>query len=177
MKTTWDRIHFWLAANAPEVLASLRPGASDEQIRHTEQTLGVTFPKHVHATFQIHDGQREWTASFIEGFVWLSLEGVVDLWRFLKGRLEAGDYADTPRSPVHYIGDTWWNTAWVPLTEDGNGYHHFLDLSPPNDGRILRWDVWGWTVVAPSFCDWLEAFADDLERGVYLVEDYGLALP
>ena len=35
MKTIWDRIHRWLAEHAPDVLASLAPAATDEQITET----------------------------------------------------------------------------------------------------------------------------------------------
>src|SRR4051812_40325535 len=41
LTTIWDRIHVWLAANAPEVLASLRPGATDEAICAAEETMAV----------------------------------------------------------------------------------------------------------------------------------------
>ena len=41
MKTIWDRIHVWLQANAPDVLASLRPGASDEQVRSAAQAASI----------------------------------------------------------------------------------------------------------------------------------------
>jgi cell wall assembly regulator SMI1 len=89
---------------------------------------------------------------------------------------EAGEHPGAPNGPLHSAGDTWWNVAWIPLTEDGNGNHHFLDLTPLNAGRILRFSEWHepeWSVVAPSFRAWLAGFADDLERGAYDVEDYG----
>jgi cell wall assembly regulator SMI1 len=43
MKTIWDRIHVWLASHAPEVLASLRPGASEEELRSAEAEMGGVF--------------------------------------------------------------------------------------------------------------------------------------
>jgi cell wall assembly regulator SMI1 len=181
MKTTWDRIFTWLAANAPVVLENLNPGAPDEQLRQTEQALGVPLPEDVRTMYRLFDGQREGT-SFIEGFSWLSLENVVILWRFFKERLDAGQFPSPQRfewlgremvSPVHGSGDAWWNTAWIPLTEDGNGNHHYLDVSQAGGGRIVRYNEGDWALVAPSFGDWLKTFADDLDRGAYVVEDYG----
>lgn len=41
MKMIWERIDNWLAANAPQVLKSLRPGATDEEIDRAE-ALGAS---------------------------------------------------------------------------------------------------------------------------------------
>src|SRR5262245_40613636 len=123
MKTIWDRILTWLAANAPVVIDSLRPGASEEQIRQTERALGVAFPEDVRAAYRLHDGQQDDASSF-EGFGWVSLERMAALWRLLKGALDAGKLPPVARAdPVHRAGAPWWDAAWVPLTEDGNGNH------------------------------------------------------
>jgi cell wall assembly regulator SMI1 len=181
MKTVWDRLFVWLAANAPVVPISLYPGASDEQIRQTERTLGVTFPEDVRVAYRLHDGQRD-DVSFIEGFTWVPLERVVELWRSFKRILDAGGFpsphgfnwlGEVRDSPVHGARDRWWNVAWIPLTEDGNGNHHYLDLRPSHGGRIVRWQEGDWAVAAPSFHAWLARLADDLERGAYFVESYG----
>ena len=57
MQGTWARIDRWLAEATPDVLDSLQPGATDEQISNTEATLGVTFPEDVRVSYGIHDGQ------------------------------------------------------------------------------------------------------------------------
>jgi cell wall assembly regulator SMI1 len=180
MKPIWDRIYVWLAANAPVVIDGLRPGASDEQIRQTERALGVTFPEDVRAAYRMHDGQSEDTSSF-EGFGWAPLERAMALWHHLKEGLDAGAIQPgPPRVPLDEVHDLYWNAAWVPLTEDGNGNHHFLDLTPAGRGRILRYSEWcqtRWSVAAPSFRDWLAGFAAELECGIYVVEPYGLYRP
>src|SRR4051812_22971766 len=122
MKLIWDRIHAWLADNAPEVLASLQPPATDVQIRAAEQDLGVSFPAglrprgtNVHtrpaeqargvsspadvkAASRVHNGQAEgprgYPPAFLYGWEWLSLERMVDEWGVWKGLVEAGDFAD-----------------------------------------------------------------------------------
>src|SRR5262245_33606606 len=114
MKTIWDRIYAWLAANAPVVTGSLRPGASEERIRQTERALAVTFPEDVRAAYRMHDGQRDDASSF-EGFCWVPLERVLALWRILKEALDAGDLPVTRAGPLHRPGDPWWDVAWIPL--------------------------------------------------------------
>jgi cell wall assembly regulator SMI1 len=80
MKRIWDRIHVWLAANAPHVLASLRPGASEEQLRAAEATMGCRLPDDVRAAYRIHDGQ-EHGHDLLYGRWWGSLENVVEWWQ------------------------------------------------------------------------------------------------
>lgn len=41
---SWDRIHKWLEVNAPKILASLNPGASDEEIAAAERSIGDPMP-------------------------------------------------------------------------------------------------------------------------------------
>ena len=44
MKPLFDRIHVWLSAHAPEVLAAFRPGAGEEEILAAEKEIGVALP-------------------------------------------------------------------------------------------------------------------------------------
>jgi cell wall assembly regulator SMI1 len=89
MKTIWDRIHTWLAFHAPAVLASLRPGASERQVRAAEEAMQVTLPDDVRACYRIHDGQdpaaNGWRPPFLHGWGWLPLEDVVAQWRHWQG--------------------------------------------------------------------------------------------
>ena len=57
MQDIWDRIDNWLLANAPEVLLTLQSGATNEQIRKTEEYLSVSFPEDIKASYLIHNGQ------------------------------------------------------------------------------------------------------------------------
>src|SRR5947209_8559740 len=99
MKTVWDRIHVWLAAHAPGVLASLAPGATGGQIRAAEEALGVTLPDDVRACYRIHDGQKApegfcGPPGFLYGWEWHSLEGVVSEWSCNTGLLQEGAFGD-----------------------------------------------------------------------------------
>lgn len=57
MKAVWKRVHAWLDDHAPEGYGSLRPGTSARALRSAEETLGLTLPDDVKASYRIHDGQ------------------------------------------------------------------------------------------------------------------------
>jgi cell wall assembly regulator SMI1 len=181
VKDTWDRIDTWLRENAPDVQAALRPGASEEQIRSAEEAMGVSFPDEVKAAYRIHDGCSG--AGFLYGWEWLSLERMVSEWKVWKDLLDGGDFDGINSRPHRAIRNDWWHPSWIPLTYDGGGNHHCLDLAPAKRGRvgqiIMMWhDDSERPLEADSFAAWLEAFADFLEAGDYgYGEQYGGLVP
>jgi hypothetical protein len=62
---SWRRIEKWLSGHCPEVLASLLPGASDEEIAAFEEAIGRELPEDVRESCRIRDGlgpiPREYT--------------------------------------------------------------------------------------------------------------------
>ena len=179
MHEIWKRIDRWLEANAPDLLASLNPGASDQEIAETESFLGVTFPDDVRASYRIHNGQAPDQGGLIEACELLALEDIRNQWSVWKELLDAGDFADSRSSPVGPIVTDWWHPKWIPLTYDGSGNHHSLDLAPAPGGNvgqiIMMWhDDSDRPLIAPSFREWLGALADGLESGDYTYSDeYG----
>lgn len=175
MEGTWARIERWLAESAPDVLDSLQPGATEEQISNTEAALGVTLPDEVRASYPIHDGQSPDGPGLMDAWEFLSLSRMLDEWRIWKGLLDGGDLADAKSEPEEGVADDWWNPKWIPLTYSGSGDHHCLDLAPTPDGEVgqiilMYHDIPTRQVVARSFGAWLEAFADDLEAGCYVYD-------
>lgn len=63
MQELWDRLETRLRANAPSVLETLQPGATEEQIAQTEALLSVQFPDDFKAAYRIHNGQDEGSGS------------------------------------------------------------------------------------------------------------------
>jgi cell wall assembly regulator SMI1 len=194
LKATWDRIHAWLAANAPVVLESLRPPATDEQIRVAESAMGIVLPSDVRACYRVHAGQqavpmplpscpdRQGVPRFLYGEQWLSLDLMVEHWRIKKKLLEEGAFrrAGQPRGPIR---PDWWHPQWVPLTTDPFGYMKCLDLAPARGGQVGQVIYWcnddpGRGVVAPGLAGWLARFADALEGGEYITapDKYGPSL-
>jgi cell wall assembly regulator SMI1 len=183
MKRIWDRIHVWLAANAPAVLASLRPGASDEAIRTAERAMGVSLPDDVKAAHRIHDGQGvtevspcPWPPGFLYGWQWFSLVEMTDAWSGKKKFVEGGFPDDWTKEPDGPVRKDWYHLAWIPLTLSMNNDHHCADLSPlpgGHAGQIITWwrDHWTCPLLAPNFTRWLERFADELDAGSWVWVD------
>ncbi|CAI9108581.1 OLC1v1008224C1 [Oldenlandia corymbosa var. corymbosa] len=57
VKRCWDRLKNWLAANFPEVLGTVRNGASEEEIKTLEVTLQVKLPLPARVLYRFCDGQ------------------------------------------------------------------------------------------------------------------------
>jgi cell wall assembly regulator SMI1 len=182
MKDVWDRIHEALRQCAPDVLDSLRPGATDEQIRAAERKMGVILPADVKACYRVHDGAElsivGEPAYVMFGWGWGSLERVCLNWRGMRELHEEflglEEFVSTSDGTVR---TEWWHPAWIPLTEF-NGNHHCLDLAPEPGGAIGQIILWrnydnNRVVVARSLTEWLNALAADLEAGFWRSDDHG----
>ena len=180
METIWNRIEIWLVANAPEILNNLQPGATDEAIKQAEIFLGIELPEDVKASYRLHNGQDGYNG-LMDGWELLSLERMMDEWKIWKELLDSGDFDDSKSDPDSPIQADWWNAKWIPLTSNGCGDHHCLDLDPAPGGNvgqiITMWHDWERReIVASRFQNWLEQLAADLESGKYIFskEDGGL---
>jgi cell wall assembly regulator SMI1 len=71
VETIWNRIETWLAINAPEILNSLQPGATNQAINKAEAFLDK-LPEDAKASYRLHNGQAE------------SGQGLIDAWEFLS---------------------------------------------------------------------------------------------
>lgn len=58
VKSCWDRLKEWLAINFPEVLSTLRKGASEEEILELEKSLKVKLPLPTRVLYRFYDGQE-----------------------------------------------------------------------------------------------------------------------
>jgi cell wall assembly regulator SMI1 len=169
VKTIWDRIHRWLRAHAPAAEAGLGPGASEGQLRAAEAAMAVSLPEDVKACYRIHDGR----GLYFDGCHWVSLEETVAEWRFFKDMLDFDAFQSFRKSqPLGPIRPDWWHPAWVPLTTDGSGDLHCLDLAPAEGGQVgqvilLTREDDSRVVVADSFTAWLSRFTEELEQGLY----------
>jgi cell wall assembly regulator SMI1 len=176
MKATWDRIHVWLGEHAPQVLAGLRPGAGEEQIRAAENALGVALPEDVRTAYRVHDGEgAEGTApspGVLFGRPWLSLDAVVKDWRTMQGLLDRKAFPDTPANAATDgpVRADWWNPCWLPVADAGMGVF-CIDLAPSANGRVGQiitvWNDGARGFLASSFADWLDDLASELEAGEF----------
>jgi len=161
MRDLWKAIE---ARLEPEVLRSLRPGASDRTIATAEARLEVTFPEDLRASYRIHDGQERDGPGLIQGWEFLSLARVLEEWSAWNELLASGDIETFIVEPDPEIRSTWWNRRWIPLAFDGAGDTYCLDLDPTPAGTpgqvIAVWHDWERrSLEAADFRTWLSAHA------------------
>ncbi|MFC5652714.1 SMI1/KNR4 family protein [Paenibacillus solisilvae] len=167
MKVLWDRMEQWLQKQAPDVLADLLPGASELEIAELEAAIGFTLPADLRESLHIHNGQSGDAQWLIAGWELLSAERILEEWRIWKDLYDKSIFADFDADVQTGIVSTWWQPAWIPLTYDGAGNHHCLDLFPADSGTsgqiISMWhDGAERRILAGSYRQWFE----------YLVQTY-----
>jgi cell wall assembly regulator SMI1 len=184
MQSIWTKIESWLGENAPHILNTLQPGATETEISELEARLSICFPEEVRASYRIHNGQSDEDgsfSSFLYRYELLPLESIYRAWEInqeinqqMQIRMAHEEDIDGQTS-----GDAL-NPLWIPLATDISGDHYCLDLSPdPKDGlgQIIKLDYEqdAYPVMSPSFHMWMGQFADALESGEYVFsEEYGV---
>jgi cell wall assembly regulator SMI1 len=129
MKIIWERIHDWLAVNAPQVLENLRPGANDEEIYRAEAFFGVEFPEDFKLSYRVHDGQEEECCSLFPYLEFLSLQNVIKISEKWQNYSDDNFRCD-PEYIFEGIWNGWWNPNWIPFTNESNGACQCVDLAP-----------------------------------------------
>ncbi|MFO0965475.1 MAG: SMI1/KNR4 family protein [Gemmataceae bacterium] len=175
----WKRIDACLLEHVPKEW--LPPGLTEGEIRRAERVLGVRLPDDVRESYGIHNGLPAFEFSYLghlaplvrkKNVVGLPMYSVVEHWR--SNRDLAKSWTDRPAvHPKGPIAPVWWRREWIPIFDDIQGNHFFLDLKPRKGGvrgQIVDFDrSYGpLKVYVKSFGAWLKRVARDLERGEYL---------
>lgn len=173
----WATIERVLAENVPDVAATLRPGASDEDLARLAAAIGP-LPEAFVASLRIHDGQDD-PSGLLQVFDYLSFLSIDAMLEDHHMRLEvlgddvdSDDYAWMTPDAVRTIPNS---RGWLRFT-DGEGEGHAIDLDPlPNGerGQIIWLPVDGPTPapVAPSYGAWITDLARRLDVGAFTVDD------
>lgn len=171
----WQQIEDWYQQHAPTLLEWLKKGASDKQIADLERRLDLDLPAEYRASLKRHNGQ-----GYVAGYTYLATKSVLRTWQSMNERSEQGDFAGRQRADQDggRSRDTWWDRGWIPFAEDSVGNLLCLDMAPGargHTGQILALDGDEGPVATPylSFLDWLTVYYDDLERGMYDVDESG----
>ncbi|KAL6976196.1 F-box protein skip16 [Sarracenia purpurea var. burkii] len=64
VKKCWGRLKSWLSTNFPEALATLRKGASEDEIKKLENSLRVNLPLPTRVLYRFCDGQELHSGNF-----------------------------------------------------------------------------------------------------------------
>jgi cell wall assembly regulator SMI1/predicted DNA-binding WGR domain protein len=139
----------------------LPAGASATSIARAEAELGIAFPAEVRAFYLAHDGGSSSGELVCGGRELLSIERIVDEWKVWKELLDGGKFEDNDNSePDAGIQQKWWIPEWIPVSYDGAGNHHMIDMAPAKGGHVGQlfsfWhDEAQRSLDAPNFLAWL----------------------
>jgi cell wall assembly regulator SMI1 len=177
--TSWQRIERWYQTHAPEVIETLRPGATQQQISSFETTSGVRLPDDVRQSFLIHDGQRDKPyPGAIVGAPYDQLDCIEGSIRFHRQMCEKYEASDADHEfdtrctsyPLDAIQRRCFSTRLIAIGDwDGNCIGIDLDPGPNGvSGQVINFgrdlDEWRF-VLALSWAHFLEDIADELEAG------------
>lgn len=186
MESIWNRICEKLKSHVPAKYLRTR-GLSERQICKAEEALGRRLPDDVRAFYSLHNGLpglemvpdvnigELLPLVFKKPSVTLGNRSVTSNWEFFKATMTKARLESRWIKPKGPIAKVRWDPDWIPLFDNTQGDHVFIDLNPPKGGHrgqlIDWWRMEGpKRVIAKSFRDFLERFATDIERDRYVVE-------
>jgi cell wall assembly regulator SMI1 len=176
MDNIWKRIEKWLEQNAPDINADLAPGASDAALAAAATAFGATLPEEMANSYRIHDGARGGAPPLFGDWRLLSLAAAVKAWKSITPPTDDETSDDVEDVAAPQIKAEWWNPQWIPVASNSSGDFLCVDLDPAKAGT--RGQIISYyhaeprrELIAAGFEQWLSAFAVDLERGEYRIED------
>ena len=179
VEAVWKELTKWFEANAPELLETFRPGASEAEIADLEAHIGLELPDDFRTFLKICNGQfRDREARFYSGDL-MPIEDIKRDWSMMQDLLEKGTFKESTTYPGEGVKKAWWNPAWVPFLFWQSADNTVLDLDPAKGGTrgqvVIFWhDQGDRDVDQPSFTGWLEFIMDGIKSGeiVYDREEY-----
>lgn len=184
----YDRICKVLGEKLPKEYLNT-PGLSERKIRSAEKELGCRMPEDVRDFYKISNGlpRLEIIPDHNIGFILplakpqkkqpRAMSTVHDVWKLMNEVIptvyrELDDSWLNPKGPIERV---WWTPTWIPLFGNLQADHLLIDMNPPKRGIVGQlieyWKLDGpKRVYAKSFRAFLERFASDLERDLYVIE-------
>jgi len=175
VRASWEDIAAWCRAHAPRTGKTVRPGATEGQVRRLEALLSCLLPADYRASLRAHNGDADLSA-----WHYLSADGVWRVASALREQTEAGAF--TGRTVIGagrgVIQPLWWHRGWAPVAKDQGGRLLCLDLDPGLGGivgQLIAWDPDTGPVATGhrSFAAWLREYRADLLAGRYHVDADG----
>ncbi|WP_420078913.1 SMI1/KNR4 family protein [Streptomyces sp. JL4002] len=137
LEEMWRQLTAWLAINAPEDHAALRPGASQRDVRQLEDGVGFEVSSDLKLLLSLNDGviaRRSSTegGAFILGYSLLDVKGVLEWQRNLA---DMSEDAEEDGYKEEVIGRTA-HRQWVPFAQSLTGDLLFVDHRGDHYGEI-----------------------------------------
>jgi cell wall assembly regulator SMI1 len=179
VEKVWKNLTDWFATNAPELLETFQPGASEAEIADLERHVGLELPDDFRTFLKLCNGQiQDPQAGFYSGDL-MSVTDIKSTWSMMQGLIKKGTFKDSTSYPGKGVNAAWWNPAWVPFISWTTGDNTCIDLDPAKGGTrgqvIIFWhDQGDRNIKQASFTEWLEVLLADIECGeiVYDREEY-----
>lgn len=184
----WKRIEHWGTQNAPKMLEDLNSGASEEQIAHLENVLGISLPETFKASLKIHNGENDgWPYKVFAAFgAYLGTERIEEEWK-LRQEI-SGTYSHDENSNIDEliregilevtgpVNPELFLKEWIPIMDCNGDIFWAIDFKPSeggNKGQIIEVDLeaCSWKVISESFERFLSDYVSRLENGEYIVVD------
>ncbi len=182
IENLWSRLEKWAAANAPQILSGLNPGATGDQVDALESELGLTLPDAFKASLAVHNGESDgWPCKvFVDHGAYLSTLRIAEEWR---QRQQFGeDLEEDPDELIRQdvitvdgaVQPRMFLKSWVPFLECNGDVFWAMDFSPAAGGKRgqiieVDWESCSWKVVADSFVEFFEGYVEALEKGKYSI--------
>jgi len=122
----------WLAAQAPNTAAAVRPPASDADIADAERELGAALPASIRELYRWHDGGPDNS----DRALWLTHDfGFLPLETAREHRRTSREIAEEDFGPEE--ADFYWDRHWFPIGTSWTGDLLVVDCSTsPARGRV-----------------------------------------
>lgn len=189
----WIRIESWLSDNAPSLLRSLLPPATEDEIKEFEKKMQIRLPSDFVESLKVHNGQSTRALQADKGFglfgdmFLLELDEIHNTRNFLVKQSEKDRANDFDFDPL-----------WVPFARTRMYASYCLDMTVPSDGSFISRGIQNLAssimgasrassspviscmvlsaekkIVFGSFRSLLHAYVDELEAGLYEVAKDG----
>lgn len=126
---------------------NLQLGASDEELKLVEATLGVTLPEEMKSFYRIHNGQvwKPGVNPFVRNLTLSPTSAIIENWQFLQEEFGPEDALELDHE--EQIKPVLWNKKWIPIAENGGGDYLCIDMDPSESGTVGQilyvWHDWG----------------------------------
>jgi len=171
------RLFGWMRQHHPG--AAFNPGAAAGEIRAAESRMGMAFPADLAACLALANGEAFRSTGVIGNWTLLDLETIVAEYELMNDLAGRGAFGDNANPATPFVKGVWWHSRWIPVVGSGSGHLICVDLDPNASGRtgqiiLFLHDAPARYLIAHSLAGWFTRIADDLERGVYtLQEEHG----
>ncbi|MBH8573671.1 SMI1/KNR4 family protein [Nostocaceae cyanobacterium CENA369] len=177
MKEILTRIETWFKKHLPEVLDSLNPAATEEEILELENQMQFELPPSFKELYKWHNGQMSrYYPGLFYGLEFLSLPEIHRNWQVWAQLVDEGinkDILGQSHSPGK-VKEIYASKKWIPFAYDCGGNHLGIDLDPGKKGKVGQVINFGRDEdVKFVFADDLESFLNwfitQLESGNYII--------